>query len=157
MNARTRELVSYGQACGFALDGVDGNGHHILRHPNGAVVRLASTPGEYRGDDNARAEMRRKSGVTPPRHNSDKYRKGVRSSGFSMSAALRERAARSDDDSPGQMHPSEVERLEKQLADVTARINRIRSYRKERLLPADPPQLRVLLDDWARLTQRLGY
>lgn len=77
-SARVRELMKYAELCGFTVDGKDGNEHFRLTHPNGSIVRVACTPGDLRGDDNARAEMRRKSGVTPPRANSGKYKKGVR-------------------------------------------------------------------------------
>lgn len=77
MHTRTRELVAYGEACGFVLDGSDGRGHVRMVHPNGAVVSVCSTPGEFRGDRNCRADMRRKSGVTPERANSGHYQKHV--------------------------------------------------------------------------------
>lgn len=67
MHKRTRALIDYGTQCGFSLDGVDGRGHYLLVHPNGETVRVAGSPGDLRGDANAQAEMRRKSGVTPPR------------------------------------------------------------------------------------------
>lgn len=83
MHARVRELVAYGERCGFLLEGMDGRGHYVLTHPNGASVRIACTPGDYRGDDNARAEMRRTSGVTPPRPRAGRGRRQERS-GFRM-------------------------------------------------------------------------
>lgn len=88
MNKRTAELIKYGEQCGFRSVGVVGNGHIELRHPNGEVVHVASTPGELRGDDNARAEMRRKSGVTPPRPNSGKHRRGVSRARFVPASEL---------------------------------------------------------------------
>lgn len=78
MHSRTRELIAYGEACGFRLDGLDGMNHYRLTHPNGAVYRIPSTPGDYRGDKNAQADMRRLSGVTPPRPHSGRYKRGVR-------------------------------------------------------------------------------
>ncbi len=77
MHKRTKELIEYGKLCGFVLESIDGNGHYLLRHPNGSVHPVASTPGDYRGDRNAKATMRRLSGVTPPRPHSGKYRRGV--------------------------------------------------------------------------------
>jgi len=77
MHKRVKDLVDYGKLCGFNLEGQDGKEHYLLRHPNGEVVKVACTPGDYRGDDNCMAEMRRKSGVSPPRPNAGKYRKGV--------------------------------------------------------------------------------
>lgn len=79
VHKRVQELVAYGEACGFVVEKrVDGGGHYLLRHSNGEVVRIPSTPGDRRGDWNAQAEMRRKSGVSPPRANSGRYRRGVR-------------------------------------------------------------------------------
>lgn len=77
MHARVRELIDYARQCGFELDGLDGNGHYVLTHANGSTVRLPSSPGDYRGDRNACAEMRRKSGVTPPRARAGKHRKAI--------------------------------------------------------------------------------
>lgn len=74
MHKRVRELIDYAKLCGFELDGVDGNEHYVLRHPNGEVFRVAGTPGDYRGDLNSKASMRRLSGVTPPRPRAGKYR-----------------------------------------------------------------------------------
>ena len=77
MNKRSKELVDYGILCGFQLSGVDGVGHWVMEHPNGSRVRVPSSPGDYRGDNNLKGEMRRKSGVMPSRPNSGRYRKGV--------------------------------------------------------------------------------
>jgi hypothetical protein len=82
LNSRTRELIAYGEACGFVFDGRDGHDHYRMVHPNGEVVRISGSPGDYRGDRNQRAEMRRKSGVTPQRPKSGSYRKGVRLTTF---------------------------------------------------------------------------
>lgn len=82
MHKRTKALIDYGKLCGFEVDGVDGNEHYVLRHPNGAVHRVASTPGDYRGDRNAEAAMRRLSGANPPRPKSGKYRRGVNVEAF---------------------------------------------------------------------------
>lgn len=91
MHARVRDLIDYAALCGFTLDGTDGQGHYCLVHPNGASTRIAATPGDFRGDKNARATMRRLSGVTPPRPRAGHYRKGERRERFSMRDALRER------------------------------------------------------------------
>lgn len=78
MHKRARALIRYGEECGFTLSpSVDGNGHYLLVHLNGSRVRVAATPGDLRGDENARAEMRRKSGVTPKRANAGHYKKGI--------------------------------------------------------------------------------
>lgn len=78
MHKRTKELIEYGKLCGFSLAGLDGRDHWVMEHPSGAKVRVANSPGDYRGDRNCRAEMRRISGVNPPRPNAGKYLKGVR-------------------------------------------------------------------------------
>jgi hypothetical protein len=96
VKARTREMVAYGEACGFRFDGADGRGHYVMSHQNGERVRIAATPGDYRGDDNVKAEMRSKSGVTPERPKSGKYRRGVsQRDRFSMDEAIK------DDTLPG--------------------------------------------------------
>jgi hypothetical protein len=77
MHKRVTALIEYGALCGFSCDGLNGRGHFRLVHPNGAVVRIPSTPGDYRGDDNARAEMRRLSGVSPERPNAGRPKKGL--------------------------------------------------------------------------------
>lgn len=92
MRARTRELIQYGESCGFVLEGHDGRDHYVMSHSNGERVRVSGSPGDYRGDDNTRATMRRLSGVTPERARSGKYRKGIgRRHGFSMRAAVEEK------------------------------------------------------------------
>lgn len=65
MKARVRDLVKYGEACGFELVGLGGSGHYKLRHTNGALIVLASSPGDGRGDLNQKSKMRRLSGVNP--------------------------------------------------------------------------------------------
>lgn len=78
MKRRAKALKEYGEQCGFVLEpGTDGRGHHVMRHPNGERVHFSATPGDWRGDLNCRAEMRAKSGVTPPRARSGNYRRGV--------------------------------------------------------------------------------
>lgn len=82
MKKRAQELIEYGRLCGFAVAGNDGNEHWVMRHPNGSTVRVACTPGDYRGDDNTRAEMRRKSGVSPARPRAGRYRRGINLTAF---------------------------------------------------------------------------
>lgn len=77
MHARSKALIEYAERCGFELKGLDGNGHYTLVHPNGETVRVASSPGDYRGDRNCEAEMRRKSGATPPRPRAGRHKKGL--------------------------------------------------------------------------------
>ncbi|RKT33629.1 hypothetical protein DEU34_2232 [Microbacterium sp. AG1240] len=82
MDKRARELIDYGALCGFEMTGTDGAGHYRLEHPNGATLSVACTPGDYRGDRNNMALMRKLSGVTPPRARSGKYRRGTRQERF---------------------------------------------------------------------------
>ena len=110
MHKRTKALIEYGKLCGFELEGIDGNEHYVLRHSNGAVHRVAGTPGDYRGDRNAEATMRRLSGVTPPRPNSGKYRRGVRAEKF---VPATERV---------ESRSSQIARLRKQFREVCERI-----------------------------------
>lgn len=131
MHARVRELIDYAALCGFTLDGTDGHGHYRLVHENGGVVRVASTPGDYRGDDNCKALMRRVSGVTPPKPKAGRPKKGVEHrSRFSFAAARRERIPNASGRyTVGGKHPAEAEplglirlraeqtRLEKEIAD----------------------------------------
>lgn len=82
MHQRTRESIEFGKRCGFELEGMDGNGHYVMVHPNGESVRVASSPGDLRGDNNLRAEMQRKSGFTVPKPKSGKHRRGTRLADF---------------------------------------------------------------------------
>lgn len=82
MDKRARELIDYGALCGFEMTGTDGHGHYRLEHPNGATLAVACTPGDYRGDLNNKALMRKLSGVTPPRARSGNYRRGTRQERF---------------------------------------------------------------------------
>ena len=99
MHKRTKRLIAYGEQCGFVLEGKDGHGHFQMRHPNGETVQVAGSPGDYRGDRNMEAEMRRKSGVTPSRPSAGQYRH-IRRRGFSMRHALAEK----DDRLSGEFH-----------------------------------------------------
>jgi len=74
MHKRVRELIAYAQLCGFRLDGIDGSEHFVLVHSNGSRYRVPGTPSEYRGDENAKADLRRLSGVTPPKPRAGKFR-----------------------------------------------------------------------------------
>lgn len=89
MHKRVKELLEYARQCGFELEPeMDGQGHYVVTHPNGQRYRLAATPGSYRGDTNARADLRRISGVTPPRPRAAKYTTRPNRDGFSMDRAV---------------------------------------------------------------------
>ncbi len=95
MKAQIRELVDWAEAHEWVLqDSKDGSGHWVLRHPGGEVVRLADTPGERRGFLNAKAEIRRKSGLPSDSGPAAKYRHEPHEERFSMEAALREKRLR---------------------------------------------------------------
>lgn len=119
MHARVRELIAYATQCGFTRDGVDGNGHILLIHPNGARCRIASTPGDYRGDDNARAEMRRLSGVTPPRPNAGRFRHAGRRQGYKMPVPKPRRPDQTGTYQVGEFTTPERERLEAEEQRLT--------------------------------------
>ncbi len=114
MHARVREMIDYAALCGFTLDGTDGHGHYRLVHENGKVVRVAATPGDYRGDENCKALMRRLSGVTPPRPKAGRPKKGVERRGrFSFAAARREQIPNASGRyTVGGKHPAEAEPIE---------------------------------------------
>jgi predicted RNA binding protein YcfA (HicA-like mRNA interferase family) len=114
MHKRTRELIAYGEQCGFELVGTDGREHWVMKHPNGSTVKVSGSPGDYRGDRNCQAEMRSKSGVTPTRPNAGKYRKGVRLEDFKPAEVRVDSKSHS------------VDVLRKQFADVCARIDWLR-------------------------------
>jgi len=70
MNERVRRLIAYAERCGFSLDKKTSSNHYRLTHPNGALMFIASTPGNRRGDLNSKAQMRRLSGTRPERSRS---------------------------------------------------------------------------------------
>ena len=95
MKAQIRAIVDWAESHEWELQpDKDGNGHWVLHHPRGEVVRLPDTPGERRGLLNARAEIRRKSGLPNDSGPAAKYRHESREERFSMEAALRERRLR---------------------------------------------------------------
>lgn len=95
MKAQIRALVDWAEAHEWVLQpDKDGNGHWVLRHPGGGVVRLPDTPGEHRGLLNARAEIRRKSGLPNDSGPAAKYRHESRRDRFDMDVAVREQRLR---------------------------------------------------------------
>jgi hypothetical protein len=95
MKPAIRALVVWAEENGWQLqDEKDGNGHWVLRHPDGHIVRLPDTPGEIRGIANARAEIRRKAGLPSDSGPAAKYRHEPHQERFSMEAALREKRLR---------------------------------------------------------------
>src|SRR5687767_1217688 len=95
MKPEIREIVTWAANHGWILQREkDGNGHWVLRHPEFGTVRLPDTPGDRRGFENARAEIRRKSGLPNESGTAARYRHEGHHEGFDMEAALRERRLR---------------------------------------------------------------
>lgn len=80
--ARVRDLIAYAKQAGATVEGPNGSGHYVATGPNGERVQIACTPGDYRGDENCKAEMRRKWDFSPERPNAGRYRKGIRPEAF---------------------------------------------------------------------------
>ena len=76
MHKRVRELVSWAEGIGFVCEGLDGNGHYKVVHPNGPY-RIPATPGDWRNELNCKAEMRRIAGVAHEGPQSGRYRRGM--------------------------------------------------------------------------------
>lgn len=95
MKAEIRAIVDWAAENGWLLDDrKDGSGHWVLRHPSGETVRLPDTPGERRGLANAKAEIRRKSGLPSDSGPAARYRHEARQDRFSMDAAVKEARVR---------------------------------------------------------------
>lgn len=90
MKAGVRAVVEWAAEHGWRLDGKDGGGHWVLRHPKGWAVRLPDTPSEGRGLANAKAQIRRLSGLSSDSGPAAKYRHESRRERFDMDAAVRE-------------------------------------------------------------------
>lgn len=92
MKAEIRAIVEWAESHGWELQPAkDGNGHWVLKHPERkATVRLPDTPGEYRGLANAKAEIRRKSGLPNESRPAARYRHEPHREGFDMDSAIRE-------------------------------------------------------------------
>lgn len=91
MKAGIREIVVWAAEHGWQLDDEkDGSGHWVLRHPTGGTVRLPDTPGEWRGLANAKAEIRRRSGLSSDSGPAARYRHEARRERFDMDVAVRE-------------------------------------------------------------------
>lgn len=91
---RVRRMIESGKELGFVVDGNDGSNHIVLRHAEtGDKVRIASTPGDYRGDKNAVAMMQRISGKKLERHAHRRGRRPQRMAGYTQTVRT-ESAAR---------------------------------------------------------------
>jgi hypothetical protein len=122
MKPEIRQIVLWAARHDWQLqDEKDGNGHWVLKHPRVGVVRLPDTPGEFRGIANAKAEIRRKSGLPSESGPAARYRHESRRDGFDMDAAVREARLR-------RAH-EEVERRDRYrcLEDLSERLDRARA------------------------------
>lgn len=92
MKPEVREIVDWAEPHGWVLDDrPDGSDHWVLRHPSGETVRLPATPSEYRGTANAKAKIRRISGLPSESGPAAKYRhESYRRPRFDMDAAVRD-------------------------------------------------------------------
>lgn len=80
---RVRRMIKAGEELGFEVVGNDGSNHIVLKHTDsGETTRIASTPGDYRGDKNAIAMMQRISGQKLHRHSKRRGRRPQRMAGF---------------------------------------------------------------------------
>jgi sugar phosphate isomerase/epimerase len=80
---RVRRMIDSGKELGFEVVGNDGSNHIVLRHTeSGETTRIASSPGDYRGDKNAIALMQRISGKRLERHSHRKGRRPQRMAGY---------------------------------------------------------------------------
>src|SRR5689334_12367356 len=91
MKSEIRAVADWAETHGWTLqEGKDSNGHWVLKHPKGGVVKLPDTPSDVRGVANARAEIRRKSGIRNDSGPAARYRhESRRRGGFDMDAALK--------------------------------------------------------------------
>jgi hypothetical protein len=91
MKPGIRAIVLWAVEHGWTLDAdKDGSGHWVLRHPTAGIVRLPDTPGERRGLVNAKAEIRRKSGLSSESGPAARYRHEPHRDVFDMDAAVKE-------------------------------------------------------------------
>lgn len=91
MKAGIRAIVEWAANHGWLLQDVkDGSGHWVLRHVEHGTVRLPDTPSETRGLANAKAEIRRRSGLPSDSGPAARYRHEGRRERFDMDAAVKE-------------------------------------------------------------------
>lgn len=124
MKAAIREIVNWAASHGWQLqDEKDGNGHWVLRHPEAGTVRLPDTPGERRGIANAKAEIRRKSGLPNESGPAARYRHESRRERFDMDAAVKEaRLRRAYAEAADLARRRELERLSQELDQARAEL-----------------------------------
>lgn len=96
MKPEIRAIVEWAEYHGWhCRDRKDGNGHWVLEHPEFGNTRLPDTPSDRRGLANAKAEIRRRSGLASDSGPAGKYRhEPRRRDQFSMDDVVRERRLR---------------------------------------------------------------
>lgn len=92
MKPPVRAIVNWAARHDWVLQGEkDGSGHWVLKHARDGVVRLPDTPSDPRGLDNAKAEIRRKSGLPSESGPAARYRhESLGRERFDMDAAIGE-------------------------------------------------------------------
>lgn len=95
MKPEIRAIVDWASSYGWTLrPSKDGGGHWVLDHPTKGSVRLPDTPSEARGIANAKANIRRLSGLQSDSGPAARYRHEPRQERFSMDETMKERALR---------------------------------------------------------------
>jgi hypothetical protein len=133
MKPEIRAIVEWAGKHGWKLrETKDGNGHWVLEHPKDGTVRLPDTPGEFRGFANAKAEIRRKSGLPNDSGPAARYRHTgrKREDGFDMDAAVREaRLRRAEEEAAARQRFLRIADLSEQLAAAKAELAMINPRR----------------------------
>lgn len=94
MHKEVRELVDKVGAIGWHDTGlIDGSGHHVLEHDNGARFSIPASPSEYRGAKNAIACMEQIAGQKLPRPRHRRSHKADDHTDFDLHAASRDQRA----------------------------------------------------------------
>lgn len=145
-----RAIVEWAETHGWKIqDGKDGNDHWVLKHPTDGTVRLADTPGEYRGFANARAEIRRKSGLPSDSGPAAKYRHEPRQERFDMDAAVREaRLRRAQEEVDALARQRRYEALEEELGALSEALSRVNPRN-------DPMLARMIAKKIARIKREM--
>ena len=139
MHKRVRDIVTYAESIGFHLIGQDGSEHYVLRHRKGDY-RIPSTPGDWRGDLNAKAALRRIAGAKHDGPNHRRSRKACRPSGY--------RPERTDEE---QRRGGQIEALNARWHEVTARLNEMAADPHR----SDMAEARELIAEQVRIEEAL--
>jgi hypothetical protein len=147
MKSGIRAIVEWAAEHGWTLqDGKDGTGHWVLRHPESDPVRLPDTPGDRRGIANAKAEIRRKSGLPSESGPAARYRHEGHRERFDMDAAVREARLRRAHEEVEALRRG---RLQVQIAETRLALEKVNPRR-------DPDLARELAARLVRLKKELN-